>query len=134
MKKSPSPPDPAAAEQRGAIPKTSNIPVKMDVDSVATKRKARKSDDDDSSPPASPSATKRKIATGGETPPKDDDVASFRIQLSLLLLDEAAAAPQARVRAYPNDFTGPFCVFFRSKGKPLNVCKFRVIWGGCTQP
>ena len=139
MGESPTAPDPGKKKDLGAIPKSSNIPVKMDVVVASTKRKAQKSSDDSLTPPASPTATKRKVAAAGETLPKTDMnlVSSFNDH-SVPLLDEARGGSddspvgektsssvfsplQARVRAYPMDFAGPFYVFFRSKGKPLNV-------------
>ena len=139
MGKSPTPPDP----DKGAIPKLkSNIPVKMDVEQTAIKRKSRKSSDDGFTPPSSPTASKRKVVAGAETftTVANDPVLALD-PLSIPLPDERGSSvncsmtfeetnpitssiAQTRVRTYPNDFAGPFYVYFRSKcdkGKPLNV-------------
>ena len=136
MAESPTPPDPEKRNNLGAIPKKlSNIPVKMDVTVASAKRKSRKSSGDRLTPPASPTATRRKVdddpsldesdlvspsdlpsvsSSGGSDADCGQDV-SKKEKTSV------ASSPPTRVRAYPNDFKGPFYVFFRSKGKPLNV-------------
>ena len=137
MSKSPTPPDPSKSKSLGAIPKLiTHIPIKMDVEQASSKRKAAKSNDDSSTPPASPTATKRKVAVRGETPPRTNNDESCLVPLPIPLPEaasggqndstmseniSASSVPHTRVRAYPSDFAGPFTVFFRSKGKKLNV-------------
>ena len=144
MGKSPIPPDPDKGTSLGAIPKLkSSIPVKMEIEQAAVKRKARKSSNDRLTPPSSPTASKRKVVAGGETPPTPDYSVLVPEPLSIPLPDErgsnaiincsmtseetntiASSTAPPRVRTYPSDFAGPFYVFFRSKGekgKPLNV-------------
>ena len=132
MAESPTPPDPDKRVNLGAIPKkSSNIPVKMDVTVASTKRKSRKSSGDCLTPPASPTATRRKI---DDDPTLDEsDLVSPSVPSSggsVVDCDQGeskqgkssvASSPPTRVRAYPNNFAGPFYVYFRSKGKPLNV-------------